>query len=95
MVNAVETTSAQALSEVEKTAREALDISVPTNQDLGKRGGPGRAALPSPGSSGNLRTRLWANLERLFQDSVYMQCTQVRIFAVSSLCVIKHCFLSS
>lgn len=79
LASAVETTSSQALSEVEKTAREALDISVPTNQDVGKRGGPGRAALPSPGSSGNLRTRLWANLERLFQDSIYTQCIQIEL----------------
>ncbi|XP_020708664.2 conserved oligomeric Golgi complex subunit 5 isoform X2 [Athalia rosae] len=79
LANVVDTTTAQGLSEVEKIAREALDITVPTNQDVGKRAGPGRAALPSPGSSGNLRTRLWANLERLFQDAVYTQCVQIEL----------------
>ncbi|XP_015592291.1 conserved oligomeric Golgi complex subunit 5 isoform X2 [Cephus cinctus] len=75
---AVDTTVTSALSEVEKVAREALEVSLPTNQDI-KRGGPGRATLPSPGSSGNLRTKLWANLERLFQDSVYTQCIQIEL----------------
>lgn len=76
---AVDTSVASALLEIEKVAREALDVSLPTNQDAGKRGGPGRALLPSPGSSGNVRTRLWANLERLLQDSVHIQCIQIEL----------------
>ncbi|XP_008558525.1 conserved oligomeric Golgi complex subunit 5 [Microplitis demolitor] len=74
---AIEKNEKLALSEIEKVAREALDVSLPTNQDLIKRGGPGRAALPSPGSSGNLRVRLWENLDRLLQDTLYTHCIQI------------------
>lgn len=65
------------MSEIEKIASESLDVTLATNQDLGKRTAPGRAAIPSPGSSGNLRTRIWDNLERLFQDTLYTHCLQV------------------
>lgn len=65
------------MSEIEKIASESLDVTLATNQDLGKRAAPGRAAIPSPGSSGNLRTRIWDNLERLFQDTLYTHCLQV------------------
>ncbi|KAK1128309.1 hypothetical protein K0M31_002778 [Melipona bicolor] len=68
-----------ALSEVEKIASESLDVTLATNQDLGKRAAPGRAAIPSPGSSGNLRTRIWDNLERLFQDTLYTHCLQIEL----------------
>lgn len=74
---AVDTTIESTLAEIEKISTESLDVSLTTNQDLGKRGAPGRAAIPSPGSSGNLRTRIWENLERLFQDILYTQCLQV------------------
>lgn len=68
-----------ALSEIEKIASESLDVTLTTNQDLGKRAAPGRAAIPSPGSSGNLRTRIWENLERLFQDTLYTHCLQIEL----------------
>ncbi|XP_043800315.1 conserved oligomeric Golgi complex subunit 5 [Apis laboriosa] len=68
-----------ALSEIEKIATESLDVTLTTNQDLGKRAAPGRAAIPSPGSSGNLRTRIWENLERLFQDTLYTHCLQIEL----------------
>ncbi|XP_034945044.1 conserved oligomeric Golgi complex subunit 5 [Chelonus insularis] len=74
---AVESTEKSALAEIEKVAREALDVSLSVNQDLTKRGGPGRAALPSPGTSGNLRTRLWESLDKLLQETIYMQCVQI------------------
>lgn len=76
---AVDTVIESALTEIEKISIESLDMSLLTNQDYGKRGAPGRAAMPSPGSSGNLRTRIWENLERLFQDTLYSHCLQVRI----------------
>ncbi|XP_050576062.1 conserved oligomeric Golgi complex subunit 5 isoform X1 [Bombus affinis] len=68
-----------ALSEIEKIASESLDVTLTTNQDLGKRAAPGRAAIPSPGFSGNLRTRIWENLERLFQDTLYTHCLQIEL----------------
>lgn len=74
---AVDNVIDSALSEIEKIATESLDVTLATNQDFGRRGAPGRAAIPSPGSSGNLRTRIWENLERLFQDTLYTQCLQV------------------
>lgn len=74
---AVDNVMDSALSEIEKIATESLDVSLAQNQDFGRRGAPGRAAIPSPGSSGNLRTRIWENLERLFQDTLYTQCLQV------------------
>ncbi|XP_015108822.1 conserved oligomeric Golgi complex subunit 5 [Diachasma alloeum] len=75
---AVERTEETALGDIERVARDALDISVLSNQDV-KRGAPGRAALPSPGTSTNVRTRLWENLDRLFQETVYSQCVQIEL----------------
>jgi hypothetical protein len=40
-------------------------------------GGPGRAAMPSPGSTANFRSRLWAALELLFDTAIYTECRQV------------------
>ena len=76
---AVDNVMDSALSEIEKIATESLDVSLAQNQDFGRRGAPGRAAIPSPGSSGNLRTRIWENLERLFQDIIYTQCLQIEL----------------
>ncbi|XP_066582484.1 conserved oligomeric Golgi complex subunit 5 isoform X2 [Prorops nasuta] len=75
----IESVVNSALNEVERIATESLDISLSVNQDLGKRGGPGRAAVPSPGTSGNLRSKIWENLERLFQDTIYTQCLQIEL----------------
>lgn len=75
--DAVRTKISSSLCEIEKFAQEALDVSLPSNQDVAKRNGPGRATVPSPGTSGNLRSRLWENLERLFQGFIYTQCVQV------------------
>jgi len=77
IAGAIETTIESSLAEIERISTDSLDVSLVTNQDFGKRGAPGRAAIPSPGSSGNLRTRIWENLERLFQDTLYTQCLQV------------------
>lgn len=73
----METTIESTLSDIERISTDLLDVSLMTNQDFGKRGAPGRAMIPSPGSSGNLRTKIWENLERLFQDTLYTQCLQV------------------
>ncbi|KAG5307948.1 PREDICTED: conserved oligomeric Golgi complex subunit 5 [Acromyrmex echinatior] len=77
--SAVDTTIESTLAEIERISTESLDVSFVTNPDFGKRGAPGRAAIPSPGSSGNLRTRIWENLERLFQDTLYTQCLQIEL----------------
>lgn len=74
---AVDTSIESTLADIERISTESLDVSLATNQEFGRRGAPGRAAIPSPGSSGNLRTRIWENLERLFQDTLYTQCLQV------------------
>ncbi|XP_072761545.1 conserved oligomeric Golgi complex subunit 5 [Anoplolepis gracilipes] len=76
---AVDTTIESTLSDIERISTDSLDVSLMTNQDFGKRGAPGRAAIPSPGSSGNLRTKIWENLERLFQDTLYTQCLQIEL----------------
>lgn len=76
---AVDNIMDSAISKIEKVATESLDVSLATNQDFGRRGAPGRATIPSPGSSGNLRTRIWENLERLFQDTLYTQCLQIEL----------------
>ncbi|XP_024872305.1 conserved oligomeric Golgi complex subunit 5 isoform X2 [Temnothorax curvispinosus] len=76
---AVDTTIDSTLAEIERISTESLDVSLVTNQDFGKRGAPGRATIPSPGSSGNLRTRIWENLERLFQDTLYTHCLQIEL----------------
>jgi len=96
--SAVNTTIESTLAEIERISTESLDVSLVTNQDFGKRGAPGRAAIPSPGSSGNLRTRIWENLERLFQDTLYTQCLQVNrqlyVFLILSLSIIFKYFVS-
>ncbi|KOC69688.1 Conserved oligomeric Golgi complex subunit 5 [Habropoda laboriosa] len=76
---AVDNVIDSALLEIEKIATESLDVTLAPNQDLGKRAAPGRAAIPSLGSSGNLRTRIWENLERLFQDTLYTHCLQIEL----------------
>lgn len=76
---AVDKITESGLGEVEKAAKESLEVSLPINQDSTKRGGPGRAPLPSPGTSGNVRTKLWENLDRLFQETVYTQCVQIEL----------------
>lgn len=88
---AVDTTIESTLAEIEKIATESLDVSLVANQEFGKRGAPGRAAIPSPGSSGNLRTRIWENLERLFQDILYTQCLQVNILVLYYIYICLIC----
>lgn len=40
-------------------------------------GGPGKAAMPSPGNTANFRSRLWAALELLFDTAIYTEYCQV------------------
>ncbi|GFO07452.1 conserved oligomeric Golgi complex subunit 5 [Plakobranchus ocellatus] len=41
------------------------------------KGGPGRAAMPSPGNTAALRANLWTNMEKLM-DNIYSACAQVQ-----------------
>ncbi|KAL0128369.1 hypothetical protein PUN28_003572 [Cardiocondyla obscurior] len=77
--NAVNTIIESTLAEIDKISMESLDVSLVTNQDFGKRGAPGRATIPSPGTSGNVRTKIWDNLEHLFQDTLYAHCLQIEL----------------
>ncbi|KAJ4450139.1 hypothetical protein ANN_01546 [Periplaneta americana] len=46
-----------------------------SEEKLDEIGGPGRAAMPSPGNTANFRSRLWTALEHLFDSSM---CTEYR-----------------
>ena len=41
-------------------------------------GGPGRAAMPTPGNTATWRATLWTRMEKLM-DAIYSKCGQVRI----------------
>ena len=47
-------------------------------------GGPGRAAMPSPGNTAALRANLWTNMEKLM-DNIYSACAQVGRLSLVSL----------
>ncbi|KPP74815.1 conserved oligomeric Golgi complex subunit 5-like, partial [Scleropages formosus] len=61
---------------VEDNVSTALDIRVLT-QPGGTRGGPGRAAMPTPGNTAAFRAALWTNLEKLM-DQICAACGQVQ-----------------
>ncbi|KAK3767574.1 hypothetical protein RRG08_003835 [Elysia crispata] len=58
--------------------RSCLDVQALTMAygSAGK-GGPGRAAMPSPGNTAALRANLWTNMEKLM-DNIYSACAQVQ-----------------
>ncbi|XP_069485244.1 conserved oligomeric Golgi complex subunit 5 [Ambystoma mexicanum] len=56
----------------------ALDIKVLTQPlQSATRGGPGRAAMPTPGNSASFRAALWTNMEKLM-DQICAACVQVQ-----------------
>ncbi|XP_059152670.1 conserved oligomeric Golgi complex subunit 5-like [Physella acuta] len=58
--------------------RNCLDIqALSMAQGTAGRGGPGRAAMPSPGNTAVLRANLWTNMEKLM-DNIYSACAQVQ-----------------
>lgn len=48
-------------------------------------GGPGRAAMPTPGNTAAFRAALWTNMEKLM-DQICAACGQV-------LCLIPVCLI--
>ncbi|XP_069674732.1 conserved oligomeric Golgi complex subunit 5 [Periplaneta americana] len=63
---------------IKQSIKEALDVnklSQTSSSEVKSRGGPGRAAMPSPGNTANFRSRLWTALEHLFDSSM---CTEYR-----------------
>ncbi|XP_023694125.1 conserved oligomeric Golgi complex subunit 5 [Paramormyrops kingsleyae] len=61
---------------VEENVATALDIRLLT-QPGNARGGPGRAAMPTPGNTAAFRAALWTNLEKLL-DQICAACGQVQ-----------------
>ncbi|XP_069085933.1 conserved oligomeric Golgi complex subunit 5 [Pleurodeles waltl] len=61
---------------LEENISSALDIKILT-QPLQTRGGPGRAAMPTPGNSAAFRAALWTNMEKLM-DQICAACVQVQ-----------------
>ncbi|GFR70305.1 conserved oligomeric Golgi complex subunit 5 [Elysia marginata] len=58
--------------------RSCLDVQALTMAYGGAgKGGPGRAAMPSPGNTAALRANLWTNMEKLM-DNIYSACAQVQ-----------------
>lgn len=77
---------------IKKSIKEALDISTlsqTTSDVIKSRGGPGRAAMPSPGNTANFRSRLWAALELLFDTSIYTECRQVELLQRILVCKLR------
>ncbi|XP_043944475.1 conserved oligomeric Golgi complex subunit 5 [Protopterus annectens] len=65
-------------SQLEDNVQNALDIKVLTQpSQTGLRGGPGRAAMPTPGNTAAFRATLWTNMEKLM-DQICAACGQVQ-----------------
>ncbi|XP_063998565.1 conserved oligomeric Golgi complex subunit 5 [Pogoniulus pusillus] len=60
---------------LEENIKNALDIKVLTQTVT--RGGPGRAAMPTPGNTAAFRAALWTNMEKLM-DQICAACGQVQ-----------------
>uniref|UniRef100_A0A8C3Y555 Conserved oligomeric Golgi complex subunit 5 n=1 Tax=Catharus ustulatus TaxID=91951 RepID=A0A8C3Y555_CATUS len=63
---------------LEENIKNALDIKVLTQPfQTVTRGGPGRAAMPTPGNTAAFRAALWTNMEKLM-DQICAACGQVQ-----------------
>nr|XP_056702455.1 conserved oligomeric Golgi complex subunit 5 [Euleptes europaea] len=63
---------------LEENINNALDIKVLTQpSQTVVRGGPGRAAMPTPGNTAAFRAALWTNMEKLM-DQICAACGQVQ-----------------
>ncbi|XP_015265030.1 PREDICTED: conserved oligomeric Golgi complex subunit 5 [Gekko japonicus] len=63
---------------LEENINNALDIKVLTQPSQAVvRGGPGRAAMPTPGNTAAFRAALWTNMEKLM-DQICSACGQVQ-----------------
>lgn len=59
--------------------QEALDHNTLSQAAHSSAGGPGRAAMPTPGNTAAWRATLWTRLEQLM-DSIFSTCGQVNIY---------------
>ncbi|XP_005076292.1 conserved oligomeric Golgi complex subunit 5 [Mesocricetus auratus] len=63
---------------LEDSINNALDVKVLTQPSQSAvRGGPGRAAMPTPGNTAAFRASLWTNMEKLM-DHICAACGQVQ-----------------
>ncbi|XP_060548669.1 conserved oligomeric Golgi complex subunit 5 [Pantherophis guttatus] len=62
---------------LEENVSSALDFKVLTQPSQAARGGPGRAAMPTPGNTAAFRAALWTNMEKLM-DQICAACGQVQ-----------------
>uniref|UniRef100_A0A670YZ28 Conserved oligomeric Golgi complex subunit 5 n=1 Tax=Pseudonaja textilis TaxID=8673 RepID=A0A670YZ28_PSETE len=62
---------------LEENVSNALDFKVLTQPSQVARGGPGRAAMPTPGNTAAFRAALWTNMEKLM-DQICAACGQVQ-----------------
>ncbi|XP_066489534.1 conserved oligomeric Golgi complex subunit 5 [Tiliqua scincoides] len=63
---------------LEENINSALDIKILTQpSQTVVRGGPGRAAMPTPGNTAAFRAALWTNMEKLM-DQICAACVQVQ-----------------
>ncbi|KAM3832431.1 conserved oligomeric Golgi complex subunit 5 isoform 1-T1 [Vipera latastei] len=62
---------------LEENVSNALDFKVLTQPSQAARGGPGRAAMPTPGNTAAFRAALWTNMEKLM-DQICAACGQVQ-----------------
>ncbi|XP_062850687.1 conserved oligomeric Golgi complex subunit 5 [Trichomycterus rosablanca] len=61
---------------VQESVTSAVEIKIFT-QTPNIRGAPGRAVMPTPGSTATFRAALWTNLEKMM-DQIYSACSQVQ-----------------
>lgn len=61
--------------------QEALDHNTLSQAAHSSAGGPGRAAMPTPGNTAAWRATLWTRLEQLM-DSIFSACGQVNIYMI-------------
>lgn len=58
--------------------QEALDHNTLSQAANSSAGGPGRAAMPTPGNTAAWRATLWTRMEQLM-DSIFSACGQVNM----------------
>lgn len=59
--------------------QEALDHNTLSQAAHSSAGGPGRAAMPTPGNTAAWRATLWTRMEQLM-DSIFSACGQVNMY---------------
>ena len=72
--------------------QEALDHNTLSQAAHSSAGGPGRAAMPTPGNTAAWRATLWTRMEQLM-DSIFSACGQVNMYMFIRI-VLCSCILS-